>query len=154
MSKFYVYLHVDPLYSQVVYVGKGVHGRAWDVTRCRGQHTEHQDWMKELCELGYVPSDWVKIIHKGLSEQDALALEKAWLHTNGCPVYNRQSGEKQHQSKLTNQQARDAFLLAKAGMLHREIAEEFGVSRSAISMLVAGKQWRAITADLRGHFED
>ena len=154
MSKFYTYLHIDPLYKQVVYVGKGVHGRAWDVTRCRGQHKEHQDWMLELCELGYTPEEWVKILHKNLTEDAAFKLEKEWLHNNGCPIYNRQSGEKQHQAKLTNQQARDAYLLAKMGMTHTEIAKEFRVSRTTITMIVSGRQWRATTSDLRAHFEN
>lgn len=37
---FYVYTHTDPITELVVYIGKGCHGRAWDVTRCRGQHKE------------------------------------------------------------------------------------------------------------------
>lgn len=149
---FYVYQHVDPQTRDIVYVGKGKHGRAWDVTRCRNQHKEHQDWMKELCKFGYVPCDWVVIIEQGLSEEEAFLLEKEWLHSNGCPIYNRQSGEKQHQAKLTNTQAREIYTACELGeKTHKALAEEYGVSRSTISMIASGKQWRAITHDLRSN---
>ena len=146
---YYVYLHTDPETKEVVYVGKGVHGRAWDVTRARNHKSGHTDWMKDLCDRGFLPTDWVSILAKGLSEQEAFKLEKEYLHRNGVLRFNSQSGERQHQSKMTDEQAREAFLLAKDGMRHQEIADKYGVSRSAISMLASGKQWKAVTADLR-----
>jgi hypothetical protein len=142
---FYVYKHVDPLYNMVVYIGKGCHGRAWDVTRCRNEHKEHQSWMKELCTLGYTPDDWVEIVQKGMSEKEALDLEHKLINTFGCPVYNRQSGEKQHQAKLSNQQAIEVYTLAKEGkLLHREIAEKYDISRTCVSMIASVKQWKAV----------
>lgn len=152
MNNFYVYTHHDPRgkFDEVVYVGKGKHGRAWDVTRCRSQHKEHQDWMIKLCEQGYVPNEWVTIVEQGLTEDEAFAMETNILHTGGCPIFNRQSGEKQHQAKLTNAQARCIYVLCELGeKTHKEIAEEYKVSRSTISMIASGKQWRAITHDLR-----
>lgn len=146
---FYVYLHVDPRTEEVVYVGKGKHGRAWDVTRCRGQHKEHQDWMLELTSLGFIPADWVKILYKNHTEQYAYTLEKEYLHINGVLRFNRQSGERQHQSKMTDEQALEAYRLVKSGRKHKDVAEKFGVSRSAISMLASGKQWKAVTAGVR-----
>ena len=146
---YYVYHHVDPITSEIVYVGKGCHGRAWDVTRCRNTHKEHQDWMKELCVLGYIPTDWVKIEHKNLSENEALRLEKEYFHTKGQPIFNRQSGEKNHQSKITDEQAREIYLLTKQKtMLHREIADLYGISRTAVSMIASRKQWKAATSCL------
>lgn len=150
MADFYVYLHTDPDTKEVVYVGKGRNGRAWDVTRSRNQHHKHQAWMKELCNKGYLPCDWVTILHRSLTEEQAFAMEKDYLHTNGVLKFCRQSGERQHQAKLTDAQAVEAYILVKQkGWSHKAVAEKYGVSRSAISMLVTGKQWKATTARLR-----
>lgn len=148
LNKFYMYLHRDPDNNyQTVYVGKGCGGRAWDVSRNRGGHPDHVKWMNNLMEKGYTPDEWVLIMWKGLSEQEALAKEKDYLHTKGCPRFNRQSGERNYQAKLTDEQARTIFLRAPTTN-HQELAEEFGVSRSAISMIASRKQWRAATACL------
>ena len=148
-NNFYVYIHVDPRTEEVVYVGKGKHGRAWDVTRCRGQHREHQLWMLELTSLGFLPTDWAKIIAKNLEESAAYTKEKEYLHNNGTLRFNRQSGERQHQAKMTNEQALEAYQLVKTGWKHKDVADKFGVSRAAISMLASGRQWKAITAGVR-----
>ena len=150
MSNYYVYVHFEPDYElEIVYVGKGKYGRAWDVTRNRKYNSEHFEWMEELYELGYLPTDWTKIIHRGLSEKDAFDIEKAYMHNNGAPVFNKNAGQYNHQAKLTNEQAREAYRLAKSGMLHQEIADLYGVGRSTISMIACGNQWKAATADLR-----
>ena len=143
MNKYYVYLHRHPQTMEVVYVGKGVNGRAWDVTRCRGQHKEHQTWMQSLIEEGYIPSDWVIIHAKNLSEQDAYKLERSYLYDNGTLRFNRQSGERNYQAKLTDAQAIEIYLAKEQ---HKVLAERYGVSRSAISMIKTRKQWRAVTA--------
>lgn len=142
-----MYLHRCPLTRDVVYVGKGCYGRAWDVTRNRTGHPEHVEWMKELSvNFGFVPNDWVEILRRQLDEKDALTVEKNWLHTNGCPRFNRQSGERNYQAKLTDDQARSIYKRAKEN--HGKLAEEFNVSRSCISMIASRKQWKAATACL------
>jgi hypothetical protein len=146
---YYVYIHVDPITQEIVYIGKGVGGRAWDVTRARGEHKEHQQWMKDLMENGFIPSDWVRIERRQLTEKEALKFETELRHSIGITKFNRQSGERQHRSKMTNEQALKAFELVKEGKTHKEIAEMYGVSRTAISMLLTGKQWRAVTAGVR-----
>ncbi len=98
-------------------------------------------------EKGYTPDDWVVIMWKGLSEQEALEKEKTYLHTKGCPRFNRQSGERNYQAKLTDEQARDIYRRAPTTN-HGDLAVEYGVSRSAISMIASRKQWRAATACL------
>lgn len=142
---FYVYDHIHPVTGEVVYIGKGCHGRAWDVTRCRGQHKAHQDWMKGLCAKGFTPADWVRILYQGLTEKQALD-EEHYLINEGCPVFNRQSGEKQHQAKLTNQQAIEIYELTKSKkpIYHKDIAAKYGVSRTCVSMISSVKQWKAV----------
>ena len=147
MSKFYVYMHRCPLTSEIVYVGKGTGGRAWDVTRSRGTFKEHQTWMLELIDQGYVPSDWVFIIHKGLDEREAFNREKEFLYANGHVRFNRYSGERQHQAKLSDQDAIDIYKLAwTTKEPHSSIAARYGVCRTVISMIKHKKQWKTTLA--------
>lgn len=145
---YYVYAHKDPTTKEIVYIGKGKGGRAWDVTRCRSQHKEHQDWMVALLEQGYLPSDWVIILHKQLSEKEAFDAETSYLQSR-LYKYNRQIGQHARHAKMTNEQAMAAYKMAKVGVAHKDIAELYGVSRSSISMLASGRQWRAVTAGIR-----
>lgn len=147
---FYVYLHIDPETREVVYVGKGIGGRAWDVTRARGGHRAHQEWMQSLMSRGFIPTDWVFITARNLPEDMAFAVEKAYLHKNGVLRFNRQSGEQQHQAKLTNEQVVSIYTeLQDKQSKVKSIAERYKVSRAAIYMIKSGKQWKAVTAGLR-----
>lgn len=146
-TRYYVYTHEHPETGETVYVGKGTGGRAWDVTRCRGKHKDHQFWMIERMENGYVPSDWVKIVWSNLTEEIAYQKEKELLHEIGGTCFNRQSGERNYQAKLTDDQAREIF---KSTELHRVLAEMYGVSRTCIHMIKSRKQWRAATACMIG----
>lgn len=150
-SRYYVYLHVDPITGETVYVGKGTLGRAWDVTRVRKKHHhEHCSWMLSLSEQGYLPTDWVHILERNLTEDEAFSKEKEYLHNNGKLKFNRQSGEDNYQAKLTDSQAREIYKLANFDKLkHKEIADKYKVSRTCVSMIASGKQWKATTYDLR-----
>jgi hypothetical protein len=144
---YYVYLHKNPETDEIVYVGKGCHGRAWVVTRGKKTSKNHQDWMKSMGEKGFIPCDWVVILQKNLTEHDAFKIETNWMHVNGQPKFNRTGGEKNYQAKLTDEQAREIFNRAKTE-LHKNLAEEFNISRSAVSMIATRKQWRAATSCL------
>lgn len=144
---YYVYTHVDPITGELVYVGKGCGGRAWDVTRNRGQHSEHLSWMKSLMNQGFIPSDWVNIIKKNLLDKEAREKEIELIHSIGLIRFNRQTGENQHQSKLTNDQAVEIFkIVSKDKTQIGELANKYNVSRAAIYMILNRKQWRAVTA--------
>ncbi len=142
----YVYIHVDPRTCETVYVGKGVHGRAWDATRNRGTNPKHLEWMLELAKQGYTPDEWVVIINKGLTDKEALKQEKDYLHKIGRTKFNMQGGERNHMAKLTDLQALEIYRRAKAGEPHAVLAREFGVCRPNISMIATRKQWRVVTA--------
>lgn len=147
MNRYYVYLHVCPLTGEVVYVGKGKAGRAWDVTRCRAQFKEHQDWMLDLIDKNYLPSDWVTILYKGLEETDAFNKEKEYLYINGRTKFNRYSVERQHQAKITDAEAVEIYKLAWTTKLkHKEIADRYGISRSAVCMIKHKRQWKTTLA--------
>jgi hypothetical protein len=145
---FYVYVHLDMETQEIVYIGKGKHGRAWDVTRSRNGHKEHQEWMMDLCRQGFVPNDWVSVVQSYMTEKEAFELEKTMLHNTGVTRFNRQSGERNHQSKLTDKQAIEIFLRCKQGEGHQKLADEFEVSRSAVSMIASRRQWKTTTAGL------
>lgn len=148
MDKFYVYRHIDPETKETVYVGKGVHGRAWDVTRSRTNQA-HSKWMIEMCDKGWLPSDWVKIEAKNLSEKQAFEVEASIMHQEGRTKFNKQAGENNHQSKLTDTQAKEIYIKCKHEKIpHKELADAYGVSRSAISMIATRRQWKTTTAGL------
>lgn len=52
-----------------------------------------------------------------------------------------QRGEAVRSAKLTEQTVETARRLRRTGFLHREIAEEFGVSRRCIGKLLNGETW-------------
>jgi hypothetical protein len=147
MSEFYVYLHKDPLTQEVVYVGKGKYGRAWDVTRSRANSKDHQAWMEELSLKGYIPCDWVVILERNLEEAQAFQLEKETLYKLGVTKFNRQSGEKQHQAKLSDAQAIEIYhRVWRDRESPRQLSKEFGVSRACIYMIKKKKQWKTTLA--------
>lgn len=148
-----MYIHIDPSTGEVVYVGKGCNGRAWDVTRCRSQHKPHITWLKAQINAGFLPSDWVVIFKRGLSATDAYKEEKTYLHTYGTLKFNRQSGERQHQAKLTDTQAIEIYERVQKGEAHKDLAKEYKISRTSISMIATGKQWRATTAHIRNKYD-
>ncbi len=145
---FYVYTHHDFNTQEIVYIGKGKHGRAWDVTRSRAANKEHQDWMIGMCKEGLVPSDWVEIICTGLTEKEAFEIETKMLHKHGVTRFNQQGGEKNHKAKLTNEQAKEIFVRCKAGENHTKLSIEYGVCRAAITMIATRRQWKTVTAGL------
>jgi DNA invertase Pin-like site-specific DNA recombinase len=102
--------------------------------------------MENLIDKGFVPSDWVELLHRGLEESAAYSLEKEYLHASGGTVFNRQSGERNYQAKLTDSQAREIYVDTTPV---RELAVKYGVSRSAIYHIKKGTQWRAATAFIR-----
>lgn len=146
---FYVYLHQDPTTKEIVYAGKGKYGRAWDVTRVRSQgHHQHCEWLKQQSELGFLPSDWVVILYKGLAEKEAYQLENEYI-VNHTPRFNRGQhiGETNHCAKLTDDQARELFVRSHKERIG-DLAKEFAVSPAAIYHIKNRKQWRTATAGL------
>lgn len=53
-------------------------------------------------------------------------------------------GEKNPQSKLTVAQVQAIRILATTGMIHRNIAEKFHVTRGAIGLIVRGERWKYV----------
>lgn len=55
-------------------------------------------------------------------------------------------GSRNPNARLTENKVAAVKGLLAAGFQHREIAEEFGVSRATISMIAEGKTWRRVNA--------
>lgn len=53
-------------------------------------------------------------------------------------------GERRPQSKLTDQKVLDIRRMAESGVMQKEIAEQFGVVDSVISVIVNRKAWKHI----------
>jgi hypothetical protein len=76
-SNYYVYQH--KLDGQIVYIGSGYGGRAWQQVSRRPDHREHM-----LNQLPYLNVEFTRI---GLSKLDALEIEKI-LIAQHKPKYN------------------------------------------------------------------
>jgi hypothetical protein len=86
----YVYLHIDPTTSQVVYVGKGTGDRAWHT---HNRSPRHKEWVRGLKVLGLEPS--IKIAHSFNNAEMAFTREKmiiAFLRKIGVKLFNRSPG--------------------------------------------------------------
>jgi hypothetical protein len=68
---FYVYNHID-LNGEIVYVGKGCNGRAWNTSR----KEDHAKWMIS-CILDNIP--FVRITHSRLTSSEALLVEREFI---------------------------------------------------------------------------
>ena len=105
--------------------------------------------MIALTKKGYIPSDWVVIYDTGLTEKAAFEVETKRLHSNGTTRFNRQGGERNHRAKLTDEQAKEIFIRCVFNKeKHKDVADEFGVCRSAVSLIATRKQWKTVTAGL------
>ena len=51
-------------------------------------------------------------------------------------------GERNPRAKLTLAQIQAIRIWAKTGMIHKKIAEKFGVKREAIGLIVRGERWK------------
>lgn len=70
---YYVYDHFDPVSGEVVYIGLGTMGRAWDAST---RTATHKEWCIRLSERGYTPDQYVRLRVRGLRRLAALQLER------------------------------------------------------------------------------
>lgn len=142
----YVYVHKSPYDSKIMYVGKGCYGRAWDVTRCARYNHTHVTWLKELSNQGYIPTDWVQILSKNLSEYDAFQYERELINEM-APEFNMAiRGSNNHWAKLNEDKVTQIKYRLANKESHQTIADNFGVSRAAISMINTGRNWKHVSS--------
>lgn len=91
----YVYIHFHPeRETEVVYVGKGTRGRAWDdARRC----PDHRRWLRDWQNLGYAPDQFVKLVKRNLTSREAETEERkliASYRNQGALLFNKSSNKK------------------------------------------------------------
>lgn len=147
LSRYYVYLHKHPETQAVVYVGKGTAGRAWSCStspnskRGRGNRTsEHQSWIDTLLNSGYTPADFVEILAKGLSDEEARHLEQETTEeqrVTGSPLFNVMCYGVIKNAVLSNEQVRLAEdFRNQQNLSYVKIASKLGTNTMTI--------WRAL----------
>jgi hypothetical protein len=88
MSKFYVYLYIDPRNGIVRYVGKGKRDRI-NHKRTKNKLVEH--WIQEFKESNFRP---IKIkIKENLTEDAAHQLERSYISLFGRVIFNKENPE-------------------------------------------------------------
>lgn len=88
----YVYLHIDPITRQVVYVGKGMKDRAWQLYN---RKPCHKKWALDLKLIGLEPI--IKLVHVFKTEEDAYIREKmliSFFRKTGISLFNVYGGGK------------------------------------------------------------
>ena len=134
----YVYQHKDPRSGEVIYVGHGSRGRAWTHgskhTVLRSQ--EHLDHLEGMTQCGFVPSDWVSILHSGLTKSDACAIEQDLIRKMK-PRYNKPQGKSA--LKMTPEQYQLAQEMREDGKFYHQIANEVGVSPMTVYRALNGQ---------------
>ena len=83
-SDFYVYFHMDG--DEIVYVGKGSRGRAWDCQTGKNRSAAHSEFM-----LDRLPFLDIKFPSHGITEDEADSLEKLMIGKHQ-PKFNRLGG--------------------------------------------------------------
>lgn len=94
-GEYYIYEYVHPTTREILYVGKGQRGRAWDypppdqtpANKARGP--ELAVALAELTALGYTPEDWVRVRLTNLSRDAALTLERILILERATPFNKR-----------------------------------------------------------------
>ena len=128
---YYVYSHVDPITKDVLYVGHGTRGRAWNIayehTLTRSQpHGKH---LVRLIYDGFLACDFVNILHRNLFKTDACAIERDLIESLS-PKYNKDIGLSN--LRLTPDVYDAALSLRSEGNSYSQIATQLGLSAMTI----------------------
>ncbi len=131
MNKYYWYKHVDPDTQEVVYVGHGSGGRAW---QCGSSHSplrskEHCKWADDLLERGITPDEWVEIGDRGISKEEAKETELQLIHELK-PKFNMSI--RYPLLKFTPELYDKAVGLRNAGYTYQAIAKALGLSAMVV----------------------
>lgn len=96
-SQYYVYSHIDPETSEVLYIGRGYGPRAYATNSSspkRGysdRHPNHSLRLHQLMNEGYLPHEWVKFVFRNITREDSKKYE-ARLIKEYSPKFNRKPG--------------------------------------------------------------
>ena len=134
MDEYYVYSYRDEE-ENVVYIGHGCKGRAWNCGYMRGDTLERQEWKETQIANGLLPCDWVHIERRGLSKQQALDMERR-LIKDVAPVLNRVNNPNYSRSVVSQDEINRWIRLRNEGLSYKDIAETSDFTTMTI--------WRAL----------
>lgn len=123
-SNYYVYQHIDPETDEVIYIGRGSGSRAWMYVH-PFRSEEHSEYLEDLVDRGYLPSDWVRIESRRLTKDESVLMEKKFL-AEFRPRFNKIPGLKL--LKITEEILKTAFELREKGWSYDKIAKEVGLN--------------------------
>lgn len=134
--KHYVYSHSDPVSGDLLYIGVGSYGRAWE-SRRYNRSEEHYRYLEYLISLGYTPADWVLILDKQLDKTTAHKKEYE-LIGKLKPRFNFEMGPRSAK-KLT----KDELILLQTklnnGESRKAIARYFNIDPHTVQRILSGK---------------
>jgi hypothetical protein len=116
-----------------VYIGIGKAWRAWATgsTRLSNPASKgygrrdlwHAGWLEEQYAKGFLPSDWVKIIHRQLDKKFAMDIEKQLIETH-LPKFNKNHNKNHRDRKrFPIELITEVKKLRAQGMSYERIAE-------------------------------
>jgi len=124
---FYTYSHFDPHTKEIVYIGYGSGGRAWNCgsnfSTDRGQ--PHYQWFDSWFEQGFTPDQMVEILNKGLTASEALEQETALIR-KFRPIFNKTI--RKTSLKANPEKYYKALNLREQGLSYNKIGKEIGLS--------------------------
>lgn len=128
---YYVYSHVDPRTTQLMYIGHGYGPRAWihGSRKAVLRSQEHLDWLQEMNALYYLPTDYVTILQKNMTKSSACIVEQTLIREMK-PKFNKPQGLQN--MKVTKDSFEVMKGLREEGFYYKEIAETLGVSTMAV----------------------
>jgi len=128
MDAYYVYVYKEG--ADVVYVGMGQKGRAWNCKQMGGDTEERQVWKEEQIAKGKLPCDWVTIVERGLSKAEAKELEEFMIEEIK-PKLNKHHNPNYDHSR-TPLDLNKIKELRKAGLSYANIALKLGTSTMTV----------------------
>ncbi len=137
MTEHYVYQHIHPVSGIVLYIGHGSKGRAWVGQTLRSE--EHASMLDLLTKEGFLPCDWVKILARKLTKEQAKCIERELIQEYK-PLFNKAQGKSL--LALNKEQFEEAAKLRSAGLSFTTIAKYFNVAPMTIHRALSGKAVR------------
>mgnify|MGYP000403917419 CR=1 FL=1 len=122
-KQYYVYSYRDSDNDEVVYIGHGCKGRAWNCGYMKGDTEERNDWKSIQIAKGLLPCDWVVIERRGLSKQEAMDMEKR-LIADLRPALNRLNNPNHDFSSVSKEEVEYWEHLRNEGLSYAKIAAQ------------------------------
>lgn len=144
-SIYYVYEHFHPETFEIVYIGYGSKGRAWTCGH-KGlsiRTEKHLNWIETLLEFGYTPDQFVRVLRRGLSKNDAKEYELKLIHAFK-PVFNKSI--RYPGLKFTPELYKKAIGMREEGMSYKAIGERLSLATMTIHRGLSGKSISLETA--------